>query len=104
MGPGLPGPMNQFSWVGLAVAGAAADARKTSGGAGHATRTRELPAGATADTGETALTAGAVELAAGATVAVEDTAAATRVLLEDTVAGSCRGWGANGDFRRGHGH
>ena len=55
---------------GLAVAGAAADARKTSGTAGHATRARELPAGATADTRDTALatgaTAGPIELSAGA--------------------------------------
>jgi hypothetical protein len=92
----------------LAVAGAATDARKTSGTARHATRTRELSAGATADTRETALaagsTAGAVELSAGAAVAVGVTAAATRVLLEDTVGGSCRGWGANGSLSRGHGH
>jgi hypothetical protein len=62
----------------------------------HATRARELPAGATADTRDTALatgaTAGPSELSAGATGAVRVTAAATRVLLEDTVGGSCRSW------------
>src|ERR1700683_1159208 len=92
----------------LAVAGAATDARKTSGTAGYPTRAGELPAGATADTRKTALatgaTAGAVELSARATVAVGVTAAATRVLLEDTVAGSCHCWGTNGGFSRGHGH
>src|SRR5271169_1820044 len=93
---------------GLAVAGAATDARKTSGTAGYATRARELPAGATADTGETALatraTAGAIELSAGATVAAGIAAAATRVLLEDTVGGPCAGRGANGSFSGRHGH
>jgi hypothetical protein len=81
---------------GLAVAGAATDARKTSGTTGYSTRARELPAGATADTRDTALAAGATagpsELAAGATIAVEVTSAATRVLLEDTVGGPCAGW------------
>src|ERR1700722_4342696 len=93
---------------GLAVAGAAADARKTSGTAGQATRARELPARATADTRDTALatgaTAGPCELSAGATVAAGITAAATRVLLEDTVGGPCAGRGANGGFSRRHGH
>ena len=46
--------INSYSG-GLAVAGAAADARKTSGTAGHATRTRELTAGATADTRDDSL-------------------------------------------------
>src|SRR5580704_17136795 len=110
MRPGLPGRMNQaISYSGdLAVAGAATDARKTTGTAGNATRTRELPAGATADARDTALaagaTAGAGELSAGATVTAGIAAAATRVLLEDTVGGSCRSWGANGGFSRGHGH
>src|ERR1700722_6186629 len=93
---------------GLAVAGAATDARKTSGTAGYSTRARELPAGATADTRDTALatgaTAGPSELSAGATIAVEVTAAATRILLEDTVGGPCAGWGANGGFSGRHGH
>jgi hypothetical protein len=93
---------------GLAVAGAATDARKTSGTAGYATWTRVLAAGSTTDAGETALaagaTAGAIELSAGATVAVGVTAAATRVLLEDTVGGPCAGWGANGGFSGRHGH
>src|SRR5271155_5045844 len=65
-------------------------------------------AGGTADTRETALatgaTAGAIELSAGATVAAGVTAAATRVLLEDTVGGPCAGWGANGGFSGRHGH
>ncbi|MDT5411388.1 MAG: hypothetical protein QOG14_3608 [Mycobacterium sp.] len=78
------------------MAGAAADARKTSGTAGNATRARELPAGAAADTGDAALatgaTAGPVELSARATAAVGVTAAATRILLEDTVGGACTGW------------
>src|SRR5207245_1233709 len=76
--------------------------------AGNTTRARELPAGATADTRDTALptgtTAGAAELAAGTTIAVGVTAAAARVLLEDTVGGPCASWGANGSFSRGHGH
>ena len=107
---GYPGRMTQVNTYsgGLAVAGAAADARKTSGTAGYATRARELPAGATADTRETALatraTAGAIELSAGATVAVGVTAAATRVLLVDTVGGPCAGWGADGGFSGRHGH
>src|ERR1700722_15708771 len=86
---------------GLAVAGAAADARKTSGTAGQATRARELPARATADTRDKALATGAT---AGAPVAAGITAAATRVLLEDTVGGPCAGRGANGGFSRRHGH
>jgi hypothetical protein len=82
------------------VAGAAADARKTSGAAGHATRAGELAAGATADTRHAALSTrtatGAAELAAGATVAVGVAAAATRVLLED-------GMGWSGSSRAGVG-
>ena len=96
--------MNQFLSGGLAVAGAAADARKTSGTAGYATRARELPAGATADTRDTALAtgaaAGAIELSAGATVAVGVTAAATRVLLEDTVGGRLRWLGSQRRLQR----
>jgi hypothetical protein len=92
----------------LAVAGAATDARKTSGAAGDATRARELPAGATADTRDTALAtgaaAGAIELPAGATVAAGIAAAATRVLLEDTVGRPCAGWRANRGFSGRHGH
>lgn len=72
---------------GLAVAGAAADARKTSDTTRHATRTRELAAGAAADARDAALptgtAAGAGELAAGAAVAVGVASAAAWVLLED---------------------
>jgi hypothetical protein len=77
----------------LAVAGAAADARKTSGTARHAAGTPELASGAAADARDAALpartSAGAAVLAAGAAVAVDVTAAAARVLLEDHMRG-CR--------------
>src|SRR3984957_11204881 len=97
--------MNQFSWRGLAVA--AANARYTS--TRRAARTSELTAGPTETrTRDAALptrtTAGAAVLPAGTAVAVCVTAGATRVLLEDTMGGSCRGWGAYGGFSRGHGH
>src|ERR1700722_16746454 len=94
---------------GLAVAGAAEIcARNTAGTAGHATRARVLTAGpADTRTCDTALatgaTAGAAVLAARAAY-VPVATTATRVLLEDTVGGSCRGWGAYGGFSRGHGH
>jgi hypothetical protein len=72
---------------GLAVAGAAADARKTADTTRHTTRTRELPAGATANAGDAALptgtATGAGELAAGAAVAVGVTSTAAWILLED---------------------
>jgi hypothetical protein len=71
------------------VAGAAADARKTSGATRHAARTGELTTGATTEARDAALAtrtaAGATELAARAAVAVRVAAAATRVLLEDGV-------------------
>jgi hypothetical protein len=71
------------------VAGAAADARKTSGTARHAAGTPELASGAAADARDAALpartSAGAEVLAAGAAVAVGVTAAPTWVLLEDNV-------------------
>jgi hypothetical protein len=72
---------------GLAVAGAAADARKTSGTTRHAARTPELAAGTAANAGDAALptgtAAGAGELAAGAAVAVDVASASAWVLLED---------------------
>jgi hypothetical protein len=72
---------------GLAVAGAAADARKTSGTTRQGARTPELAAGAAADARDAALptgtTAGAGELAARTAVAVDVAAAAAWVLLED---------------------
>ena len=92
---------------GLAVAGAATDARKTSGTAGYPTRARELPAGATADTRETALatgaTAGSLHRSAGSAVAAEIAATATWVLLVGHV---CRGatHRAHGRFSRRHRH
>src|ERR1700753_1574045 len=74
----------------LAVAGAAAHARKTSSTAWDATRARELPAGSTTDARHTAGPAGATAratvLSAGAAGAVA-AAAAARVLLEDHVRG-----------------
>jgi hypothetical protein len=67
---------------------AAANARNTS--TGHATRTRELPAGPTADARHAALTArsatGALVLATGATGAV-GAATTTRVQLVDDMSG-----------------
>jgi hypothetical protein len=72
---------------GLAVAGAAADAWKTSGTTRHAARTPELAAGTAANAGDAALptgtAAGAGELAAGAAVAVDVASASAWVLLED---------------------
>ena len=72
---------------GLAVAGAAADARKTSGTTRHAARTPELAAGTAADARDAALpartAAGAGELPTGAAVAVDVAAASAWVLLED---------------------
>jgi hypothetical protein len=72
---------------GLAVAGAAADSRKTSGTTRHAARTPELAAGTAADAGDAALptgtAAGAGELPTGAAVAVDVAAASAWVLLED---------------------
>ena len=69
------------------MAGAAADARKTSGTTRHAARTPELAAGTAADAGDAALptgtAAGAGELAAGAAVAVDVTSTAAWILLED---------------------
>jgi threonine dehydratase len=82
-----------FARSGLAVAGAATDARQTSGTTRHATRTRELAAGAATDAREAALPArtatGAVELAAGTAVAAGIASAAARILLEDHMRG-CR--------------
>jgi hypothetical protein len=78
-----PGRTNQFLLGGLAVAGAATDARKTSGTARQAARTRKLAAGAATDARDAALpartAAGATILAAGPAVAAGITAAATRV-------------------------
>ena len=91
----------------LAVAGAATDARKTSGTAGYATWARELPAGATADTRETALATGATARSLlrspGSAVAAGIPATATRVLLVGHV---CRGTThrAHGRFSRRHRH
>lgn len=71
----------------LAVTGAATDARKTSGAAGHAARTRELATGAASDARDTALTAraaaGSAVLAARAAVAIGVAAVPARLLLED---------------------
>src|ERR1700722_14925160 len=72
---------------GLAVAGAAADARKTSDTTRHAARPPELAAGTAADARDAALPTGtaarAGELAAGAAVAVGVATASAWVLLED---------------------
>ena len=69
------------------MAGAAADARKTSGTTRHAARTPELAADTAADAGDAALptgtAAGAGELPTGAAVAVDVTTAPVWVLLED---------------------
>jgi hypothetical protein len=77
------------------VTGTATHARKTSGSARDATRTRVLPTGTAPDTGDTALTAGtaagATVLAAGAAVAVAVAAGTARILLEDNVSGRCAG-------------
>jgi hypothetical protein len=81
--------MNQFLLRGLAVAGAATDARKTSGTTRQAARTRKLAAGAATDARDAALpartAAGATILPAGPAVAAEITATATRVLLVDNM-------------------
>ena len=83
--------MSQYLLGGSAVAGAAADARKTPGGTRHAARTCELPAGAAADARETSLPARTatrpVELPAGAAVPARVAAATARVLLVDNVSG-----------------
>jgi hypothetical protein len=75
------------------VAGAAADARKTSATTRQTARTRELSSGAAAEAWDAALpartTAGAVELAARAAVAIGVAAAPAGVLLEDHMRG-CR--------------
>ena len=82
--------MGQFLLGGLAVAGAATDARKTSGTARHASRTRKHAARAATDAGDAALPA---RTAAWATIlpagpaAVGVTATATRVLLVDNMSG-----------------
>jgi hypothetical protein len=69
------------------VAGAAADARKTTSATRHAARTRELSTGATTDAGQAALptrtATGTHVLATGAAVAVRVAALSARVLLED---------------------
>jgi hypothetical protein len=84
--------MGQFLLGGLAVAGAATDARKTSGTARHASRTRKHAARAATDPGDAALpartAAWAAILAAGAAIAAGITATATRVLLVDNMSGS----------------
>jgi len=93
---------------GLAVAGAAADARKTSGAAGHAARTRELAAGAATNARDATLpawtAAGSVELSAGAAIAVRIAATATRVLLVDNMCGcsTCRATSVGLSCRHGH--
>lgn len=107
MRPGSPGRTGQFLLGGLAVADAAADARKTSGTARHAARTRELAAGAATDTRDAALSAGtatgATVLAAGAAVAVCVAATAARILLEDRVSrSSTHGAGVSLSCRHRH--
>jgi hypothetical protein len=83
--------MGQFLLGGLAVAGAATDARKTSGTARHASRTRKHAARAATDARDAALpartAAWAAILAAGAAIAAGITATATRVLLVDNMRG-----------------
>jgi hypothetical protein len=100
--------MSQRLRGGLAVAGAAADARQTAGAARHATGAGELTAGATADTWHAALPAraatGTAELAAGTTVAVSVAAAATWVLLEHGMSGSGTSWARIGLGRRHRHH
>jgi hypothetical protein len=99
-------PANSYSGD-LAVAGAATDARKTSGTARQAARTRKLAAGAATDARDAALpartAAGATILPAGPAVAAEITATATRVLLEDRVSrSSTRGAGVSLSCRHRH--
>jgi hypothetical protein len=87
--------MSQFLRVGSGVAGAAADARKTSGATGYAARPCVLTTGPTADTRDATLTAGTTtgtaELTTGPAVAVGVTATAARVLLVDRVRGASAG-------------
>jgi hypothetical protein len=98
----------QFLVGGLAVAGAATDARKTPGAARNPTRTRKLAAGAATDAREAALptrtAARSVELAAGAAVAARIAATATRVLLVDNMSGcsTCRATGVCLSCRHRH--
>ena len=74
------------------MAGAATDARKTSGTTRHAARTPELATRAATDARDAALPArtpaGTIVLATGAAVAVGVAALSARVLLEDDVRGS----------------
>jgi hypothetical protein len=74
------------------VAGAAADARQTSGAAWHAARARELATGTATDARDTALPARtatrSVILPARAAVAAWVAATATRVLLVDNMSGN----------------
>lgn len=82
---------------GLRVAGAAADARNTSGPAGNSTRTGELASGAAADARHTARPTGTATGptvdATGATVSARVAAAAARILLVSDV-GRCNTRGA----------
>src|SRR5438270_11971666 len=94
MRPGFAGRMSPSSLGKSGVAGAAqVRARDAPLAAGHATRTRVLPTGAAADTGNTTLTAGtaagATILAAGAAVAVGVAAGTARLLVEDDVRRRC---------------
>jgi len=75
------------------VAGAAANARQTSGTTRHAARAPELAANTATDARDAALpartAAGTHELSTGAAVAVDVAAAPARVLLEDHMRGRC---------------
>lgn len=107
MWPGAPGRINQFLLGGLAVAGAATDARKTSGTTRQAARTCKLAAGAATDARDAALpartAAWATVLPTGPAVAAGITATATRVLLEDRVSrSSTHGAGVSLSCRHRH--
>lgn len=75
------------------MAGAAANARQTSGTTRHAARAPELAANTATDARDAALpartAAGTHELSTGAAVAVDVAAAPARVLLEDHMRGCC---------------
>jgi hypothetical protein len=109
MRPVSPGRMGHCQFVvgGLGVAGAATDARKTSGAAGHATRTGELAAGAATDARDaarpTGTATGATIYATGAAGAV-GAAAATRVLLVDNVSGRATRRATDVGLSCRHGH
>jgi hypothetical protein len=98
----------QFLVGGLGVAGAATDARNTSGAAGNQTRTGELAAGAATDARDAALpartTARSVERPARPAVAVGIAATTTRILLVDNVSGRATRRATDVGLSCRHGH